>query len=192
MNNEFLLFPLFFLFLISFIGCEGPMGPEGPPGPEELPTSFEFEVDLLEENDFEFCQDIPARIEVFDSDVLLAYVLEGFIEEDGLEIWRQLPITEFNDRGTRLFDFDYTLVDVCIFLDANYSLDSSDEFENVLIRAVHVPSVFLSPAQASAIKNAGSFRELESLLEVEIQIIKQRNSKERRSFYEPVDQLSGI
>ncbi|MEX1135895.1 MAG: hypothetical protein WEB89_03270 [Balneolales bacterium] len=169
MKKELLQFPLIFLFLISFTACEGGMGPEGPPGAEELPTSFEFEAELLAGNQFEFCHDIPGQIEVFDSDVILAYVLEDFIEDDNLDVWRQLPITEFNDRGTRLLDFDYTAVDVCTFVVANYRLDSSDEFDGILIRAVHVPAVFMSEKQAVSIKNAESFQELETLLEMEIQ-----------------------
>ncbi|MEX1122183.1 MAG: hypothetical protein WD491_00370 [Balneolales bacterium] len=145
------------------------MGPEGPPGPEELPTSFEFEAELVSQNQFEFCSNIPGQIEVFNADVILAYALEDYIEDDDLEVWRQIPITEFNDRGTLLFDFDYTLLDVCIFLVADYQLTNGDEFDRVLIRAVHVPSVFLSQEQSGNIKNAETFRDLETMLGVDIQ-----------------------
>lgn len=168
---------LVFVILVSYIACDGPRGaagprgPEGPPGPEVLPISFEYEVDLLEDQDFEYCRNIPGDIEVYESDVMLAYVLEDYLEDDDLAVWRQLPITEFNDRGTLLFDFDFTLVDICIFLDADYQLGAEDEFEQTLIRAVHVPAAILSQNKANDIKSAGTLKELESILEVNIKAI---------------------
>jgi len=150
------------------VGPEGPQGPQGPPGPEILPTSFEFNATLLPENEFEFFSDIPTDIEVLDSDVIIAFVLEDFIEQDDLEVWRQLPITEFNSRGTLLFDFDFTLVDVRIFLDANYNLSVSDGFEGVLIRAVHIPANFAAKMKTESLRNIQSPDELEQFLGVDI------------------------
>ncbi|MEX0929381.1 MAG: hypothetical protein WDZ53_08250 [Balneolales bacterium] len=174
--NEFsdksLLISLILISLAACTGERGPAGPAGPSGPEVLPISFEFEVDLLEEDGFEFCSDIPGQIEVYESDVMLAYVLEDFIEDEDLGVWRQLPVTEFNDRGTLLFDFDFTAVDVCIFLDANYPLEPDDEFEQVLIRAVHVPAVLVSQNMSASIKDSHYLWELESLLEMDIQGVK--------------------
>ncbi|MGF1669135.1 MAG: hypothetical protein ACFCU6_01700 [Balneolaceae bacterium] len=170
---------VFYLVLMLFIitGCSGdrgPVGPEGPPGPEILPISFEFEADLLIDNDFEFFSPIPDEIEVFDSDVMLAFVLEDFIEEDDLEVWRQLPITDFNNRGTRIFTFDFTLIDIRIFLDANYILDENDEFFGVLIRAVHVPADFIQGrAMSAAVESAGTLKELQDILGTEIKQLPQ-------------------
>jgi hypothetical protein len=145
-------------------GPVGPEGPQGPPGPEVIPTSFEFEADLLLSNGFEFFRDIPSQIEVFESDVMLAYVLEDI--DDGLEVWRKLPVTEFNSSGTLLLDFDFTFVDIRIFLDANYNLGFADQFEGLLIRAVHVPAAFLSNSVATvqSVKKAETIGELETIL----------------------------
>lgn len=162
---------LFFMILITSCGGRGPTGPEGPqgpPGPEILPASFEFNATLLQENDFEFFHDIPDEIEVLDTDVVLAFVLEDYIEEDDLEVWRQLPITEFNGKGTLLFDFDFTLADVRIFLDANYSLSNSDGYEDVLIRAVHIPADFAAKMNPDAFKDVQSPQDLERLLGINI------------------------
>jgi hypothetical protein len=144
---KFLLSAIAFFLLLTGCGEQGPVGPqglEGPAGPTILPTSFEFEVDLNQSNNFEFINGIPADIEVLTSDVMLAYVFEDYIEEDDLEVWRKLPLTEFNSNGTLLYDYDFTAIDIRIFLDANYTLGPSDQFENLLIRAVHVPSDFLN------------------------------------------------
>lgn len=161
--------------LLTSCGERGPVGPEGPPGPpgpEILPTSFEFPVDLLQSNGFEYYQGIPDQIEVFSSDMMLAYVLEDYIQEDDMDVWRQLPITDFTANGTRIFDYDFTLVDLRIFLDANYSLGPADEFEDVLMRAVHIPADFINAGNAKGIENSTTFEELEQILGMEIQGLK--------------------
>lgn len=163
---------LFMTVVLISCGDRGPVGPEGPPGPpgpEILPTSFEFNATLSPDNDFEYINSIPNEIDVFDSDVVIAFVLEDYIEQDDLEVWRQLPITEFNSKGTVLFDFDYTLIDVRVFLDANYFLTSSDGYQDVLIRAVHIPANFAAKMKTESLKNIQNPNDLEEFLGVEIQ-----------------------
>ena len=151
-------------------GCEagmvGPQGPEGPPGPDILPTSFEFEANLTHANGFEYFRDIPGQIDMLNSDVILVYILEDV--DNGLEVWRKLPLTEFNSRGTLLFDFDFTLADVRVFLDANYSLGLADEFRGLLMRAVHIPANYLNMNKMQSAKSAETFEELEVILGVEV------------------------
>lgn len=145
------IFILLTLFIAS-CGRRGPVGPEGPPGvpgPEVLPTAFEFNATLMPSNGFEFFESIPGQIDVFDSDVLLAFILEDYIPEDDLEVWRKLPITEFNSRGTLLIDYDFTLIDIRIFLDASYNLNITDGLDDVLIRAVHIPANFLGKVKSN-------------------------------------------
>ena len=156
------------------VGPEGPPGPQGPPGPEILPATFEFNATLLPSNGFEFYQDIPQSIEVLESDVVLAFVLEEYISEDDLEVWRQLPITDFNERGSVIFDFDFTLVDLRVFLYANYPLSFSDGYEDVLIRAVHIPANFAAKMKPESLKEVGHPDELEALLGVEFRKIVSR------------------
>jgi hypothetical protein len=153
------------------VGPEGPPGPQGPPGPEILPATFEFNATLLPSNGFEFYQDIPQSIEVLESDVVLAFVLEEYIPEDDLEVWRQLPITDFNERGSVIFDFDFTLVDLRVFLYANYPLSFSDGYEDVLIRAVHIPANFAAKMKPGALKKVDHPDDLEALLGVEFRKI---------------------
>lgn len=168
---KFLLSAISFFLLLTGcgergpVGPEGPRGPQGPAGPEILPTSFEFEVDLNEDNEFSFIQGIPSGIEVLNSDIMLAYVFEDYIEEDDLDVWRKLPLTEFNANGTLLYDYDFTRIDIRIFLDANYELGRSEEFGNLLIRAVHVPADFINSGKfkTKALK-AETFSELQQLL----------------------------
>ncbi len=151
------------------IGPEGPRGPQGPPGPEILPITFEFNANFTPNNGFEHFEDIPPQIEVFDSDVILLFILEDYIPEDDLEVWRKLPIIEFNNRGTLLFDYDFTFVDIRLFLDANYNLGINDSFQDILIRAVHVPSNFLAKTRSNdTLKDIKTFDEMEAYLGVPI------------------------
>jgi len=161
------------------VGPEGPRGPQGPAGPNILPVSFEFEADLLQSNGFEFFRDIPADIEVFESDVMLAYVLEDYIEEEDLEVWRKLPLTEFNRRGTVILDFDFTVADIRIFQHANYNMDAADQFEGLLIRAVHVPADFMNTAKVNQLTNAETYAEMESVIGSSIEPVKLHEARFR-------------
>ena len=168
----------FLLLFFAMVSCgergpTGPEGPPGPPGPEILPVAFEFNATINQQNGFEFFQEIPSQIDVFEQDVMLVFVLEDYIPEDDLEVWRKLPITEFNSRGTLLFDYDFTVIDVRLFLDANYNLGSNDGFEDVLIRAVHIPADFMAKMKGTnTIKDAESIEVLEQLLGVDIRRLK--------------------
>jgi len=167
-----------YLLLIPFIlltacrgerGLTGPEGPQGPAGPSILPTSIEFFADLTIDNDFEVFESIPDEVEVLLSDVMLAYVLEDYLEEDDLEVWRQLPVTDFTANGTRLINFDFTEIDIRIYLDADYELGEIDEFFDLMFRAVHIPSDFLQKVSTSDLEATSSPYELEQLLDVKIE-----------------------
>jgi hypothetical protein len=172
---KFLLSVITLFLLLTGCGEQGPVGPQGPQGPAGpsiLPTAFEFNVDLNEENLFSFTQAIPSGIEVLISDVMLVYVFEEYIEEDDLEVWRKLPLTEFNSNGTLLYDYDFTVIDVRVFLEANYPLGPGDEFEDLLIRAVHVPADFINSGNLKAqAMEAETFGKLQQVLGTEIKTV---------------------
>ncbi|WP_340106028.1 hypothetical protein [Rhodohalobacter sp. 8-1] len=174
---KFLLSAIAFFLLLNGCGDQGPVGPrgpEGPAGPSILPTSFEFEVDLNQSNDFSFVREIPSGIEVLNQDVMLVYVFEDYIEEDNLDVWRKLPLTEFNANGTLLYDFDFTRVDVRVFLEANYMLGPADEFQGLLIRAVHIPADFLNTGNfKTQALDAETFGELQQMLGSDIRKLNQ-------------------
>lgn len=169
---------VFISMMLVFTSCGergpvGPEGPQGPPGPEILPTAFEFNANMRPSNNFEFYQSIPNQIEVFEQDVLLAFILEDYIPEDDLEVWRKLPITEFNSRGTQLIDYDFTLIDIRIFMDANYGLNNTDTLDDVLIRTVHIPANFMAKmVSGRTFKDAETFEELEEMMGRNINVIK--------------------
>jgi len=126
---------LFLLLAISttliFTSCEGPSGPPGPPGLDgdiylgqvfEVTTDFQYFADTgLQESLINF----PSSIVVYESDVVLVYLLEGVTNGD-IDIWSQLPQTFFtinNDPNkTLIYSFDHTFLDVNLFLYGNFDL----------------------------------------------------------------------
>ncbi|MCF6306891.1 MAG: collagen-like protein [Flavobacteriaceae bacterium] len=122
MKNLFLLLAISFTFLIS--SCEGPPGPPGPPGDSLLGQVFEANVTFTIGNDFRRKVDFPNDLIVYESDVVLVYLLEDVV--NGFDVWSQLPQIYFLNQGTLLYTFEHTFVDVDIFLDANFNLNSLD------------------------------------------------------------------
>lgn len=123
MKNLFLLLAL--STTIIFSSCEGPTGPpgpQGPPGYDNLGQVFEANITFTEGNNYGRLITFPSGIEVYESDVVLVYLLEDVI--DGIDVWSQLPQTYFLPQGTLLYTFDHTFLDVNIFLDGNFNLNT--------------------------------------------------------------------
>ena len=141
MKKLFLL--LFLSTSISFISCEGP---QGPPGINILGQVFEVTVNLNQSNNFSKLVEFPLNVEVFESDVILVYLLEGTTpgNDGAIDIWSQLPQTYFLNQGTLLYSFDHTFLDVNLFLDGNFDLNTlGAEFtNNQTFRIAVVPSEF--------------------------------------------------
>ncbi|MEZ4875538.1 MAG: hypothetical protein R2793_08845 [Flavobacteriaceae bacterium] len=119
--KKILVFPMAVLALF-FISCEGPAGPPGQDGINILGQVFEVTLDFNADNNFEPVIDIPLSIEVYESDVVLAYRWEGTF--DGADIWTPLPATYFPTEGTLLYTFNHTFFDVKFFLDGNFDVST--------------------------------------------------------------------
>ncbi|MBL7473625.1 hypothetical protein [Robertkochia sediminum] len=144
------LFSLLALFSLVLISCEGDPGPPGPPGQDGLDgligTVFEYEVTFRELNTDVPVElfDFPGGVEVFDSDVVLAYVLIDVIE--GVDVWEPLPRTlYFNDGGILSYGFNYTAFDIQFFLDGNVNYPTLDVSytDNLIMRVAVVPAELL-------------------------------------------------
>ena len=144
------LTPLLSLVALVLIACsggsEGPPGApgaQGPPGEDGLiGTVFEVEVDFLAVNAWEALVEIPPEIEVFDTDVMVAYVLEEV--QDGVDVWEPLPQLLFFGTDTLLTGFSYTFQDVLFFLDGTVDPASLDpSFTTALVfRVAIIPADF--------------------------------------------------
>ena len=143
---------LFLLFsIVLFMSCEGPQGPpgfdgfdgfDGADGADGLIGSiFEVEADFTPDG-YEYSVDIPASIEVFDTDIVMAYVLTEVL--DGVDIWEPLPQTLFFGNEILLYGYDYTFSDVRFFLDGTIDLNSLETLytDNIVFRVAVIPAAF--------------------------------------------------
>ncbi len=137
---------LFLLLAIStsiiFTSCEGPSGPPGPQGDTLLGLVFEATINFNEANSYSRLVTFPSNIVVYESDVVLVYLLEDVV--NGYDVWSQLPQTYFLNQGTLLYTFDHTLLDVNIFLDANFDLYTLNPTytDNQIFRIAIIPAEY--------------------------------------------------
>lgn len=152
------------IFSLALVACfiltscssddRGPRGPEGPPGPPGddglIGTVFEVDGDFNAGNDYSLFRTYSdfTDVEVFETDVVQVYLHVGQdTEVDGapLDIWRALPQTYYEGEGSVIYNYDYTFLDINIFLDSNLDLASlGPEFtDNQIFRVAIIPaSVF--------------------------------------------------
>jgi hypothetical protein len=158
-KNTFLkLWNLVLLISVALlISCEGPVGPMGPEGPigaagqdgldgdSFLGTVFEIQGDFTSENDFSLWFEFPESTVVYESDVVLVYILWEQTTTTGdevLDVWRLLPQTVFLDEGVLQYNYDFTYVDVLIFLEGTIDLNTllPAEAEDQIFRIVILPA----------------------------------------------------
>ncbi len=133
--------------LILFNACTGDIGPQGPAGFDGIDGAdgligsiFEVEVTFTEADGYEFFTDIPTSIDVFDTDIVIAYILSGV--DNGVDIWEPLPQTLFFDNGILLYGYDYTLNDVSFFIDGTIDPTTLDALftDNIVFRVAVIPA----------------------------------------------------
>ena len=115
------------ILLLLITACEGDRGPQGPPGTNILGQVFEVTVDFSPANNYQVLVEFPQDIEVFESDVVMVYLLETQISDSTgpIDVWTPLPQSFFFDNGSELvYNFNHTFLDVSLFLDGNTNLDT--------------------------------------------------------------------
>ncbi|WP_224490644.1 hypothetical protein [Robertkochia flava] len=171
------LFSLLALSLVLFTSCEGDPGPPGPPGIDGadglIGTVFEYNVTFTQLNEdvpfetFEF----PSNLEVFDSDVVLAYVLVDVI--DGTDVWEPLPRTlYFNDGGILSYGFNHTFFDIQFFMDGNvdYTLLDPQYTDNLIMRVAVLPADLLGDINTNNINEVMSVSKMLTNTDMDIVI----------------------
>ncbi len=163
------LFALLFVSSLLFVSCVSEPGPPGPPGPSGedginiLGQVFEAEVDFLAVNGFEELIPFPSNIEVFDTDVVVAYILTDVV--DGLDVWEPLPQTLFFGSEILLYGFNYTVGDILFFLDGTVNFNNlSDDFtQNIIFRVAILPADMAEDVNISSMESvmkAMQYREI--------------------------------
>ena len=137
------------------VGPAGPMGPQGDDGPigpkGDSGFVFEFEQVNFTEPDYEVFLPYPDDFESLSSDVALVYFLWDVVEVDGVdtEVWRQIPQTILTDDGMLQYNFDFTMVDVRLFMAAEFDLAllGAADTDDWIVRVVIVPGDFWNSAR---------------------------------------------
>jgi hypothetical protein len=134
------------------VGPEGPMGQQGEKG--ESGYVFEFENVTFSSPEYEVILPFPDNFESLSSDVVLAYMLWDVVEIDGkdTDVWRQLPQTILTEQGMLQYNFDFTTLDVRLFMDAEFDLDELGviDTDDWVVRLVVVPGDFWDSSRISS------------------------------------------
>jgi hypothetical protein len=179
MKNITLVFSA--LLSLIILSCEGPVGPPGPPGFDGvdgvdgvniLGQVLEIEGTFDAGNDYSIFYEFPTTVEVFESDVVLVYLLWD-VDVDGngepLDIWRLLPQTRILNQGLLQYNYDFTFLDVLLFLESDFDLGtlSPGDTDNQVFRIAIVPAEF---AQSSKMDTSNIEEVMSSLNVREIDI----------------------
>lgn len=140
--------------------CEGPQGPpgfdgldgldgrDGQDGVNILGQVIEIEGTFAAENEYAIFFEFPQTVEVFESDVVLVYLLWEQVDDpdggDPIDVWRLLPQTRILDQGLLQYNFDHTFRDVNIFLESDFDLSTlqAGDTDNQVFRIAVVPTEF--------------------------------------------------
>jgi RNAse (barnase) inhibitor barstar len=154
------------LFTSVFIlSCEGPMGPPGEDGDALIGSIFEMEGDFNASNEYELFFDFPQNFEIYDTDVVLVYLLWDVVNVNGknTDVWRLMPQTivfkdiypNYTETDVLQYNFDYTVNDVRIFLET--TMQFSDllpaETQDQVFRIAVVPADFIASKKAAEISD---------------------------------------
>lgn len=130
--------------VLALASCKGDRGPQGPSGGSVLGKVFEVKVDFTPQNNYNHTFKFPKGVVVYESDVLLVYLLEEVTGND-VDVWTPLPQTYFDKNlGTMIYSFNHSFLDVKLFLDADFPLNQlSPQFtKDQVFRIAIVPMEF--------------------------------------------------
>jgi hypothetical protein len=133
-------------------GPEGPQGPQGEKGDSGF--VFEWEEVSFTSPDYEVFLPFPDDFETLSSDVALVYFLWEVVDIDGVstEVWRQIPQTILTENGLLQYNFDFSMVDIRLFLEAEFdmSLLGAIDTDDWVVRVVVVPGDFWNSARVNS------------------------------------------
>jgi hypothetical protein len=132
------------------------MGPPGEDGTSLLGTVFEMEGDFIPSNNYELFFDFPQTFEIYDTDVVLVYILWDVVTLNGkqIDVWRLMPQTimlkkvypNYTETDILQYNFDYTINDVRIFLETTMPMSEllPAETQDQVFRIAVLPADFVA------------------------------------------------
>lgn len=106
-----------------------------------LGTVFETTGSFNAGNNYTLYYEFPSNFSVYDGDVVMVYILWDQTDEE-LDVWRPLPQSIFLTDGSFQYNFDYTLYDVQIYVEANFDRSelASADLQNQTFRIAVIPA----------------------------------------------------
>lgn len=157
-------------------GLNGRDGVDGEDGVNILGQVVDIQGSFNASNDYGILYEFPQSIEVFETDVVLVYLLWDQTEDsDGIpvDIWRLMPQTRILDQGFLQYNYDHTFLDVNLFLEADFDLGTlpSGDTDDQIFRIAIIPA---EQAQGSRFdrSNVDAVMQLLGVQEKDIQRIK--------------------
>jgi hypothetical protein len=129
----------------GFDGFDGIDGIDGQDGINILGKVIDIEGDFTAADDYTILYEFPNTIEVFETDVVLVYILFDQTEDsngEAVDIWRLMPQTLILNQGLLQYNFDHSFLDVSIFLDADFDLATllPGDTDNQVFRIAVLPA----------------------------------------------------
>ena len=149
------------LFLLVLTACEGPVGPpgldgldglDGQDGVNILGTVIDIQGTFEASNDYALLYEFPQSVEVFETDIVLVYLLwDQTVDSNNepVDIWRLLPQTRILNQGLLQYNFDHTFLDVSLFLEADFDLGTlpAGDTDDQVFRIAVIPAEASSNAR---------------------------------------------
>src|SRR5690606_11820354 len=91
----------------------------------EIGKVIDIEGSFTPGNEYSIVYNFPQSIEVFETDVVLVYILWEQLANGNnapIDVWRLLPQTRLLNQGTLIYNYDHTFLDVSVFLEADFNL----------------------------------------------------------------------
>lgn len=150
------------LFIIS--SCRGPRGFDGTDGRDGIDgesfmgSLFEIIGTFDNSNDYSLYFDFSEQIKVYETDIILVYILWKVIineNNEEIDVWKMLPQVRFLEKGVLKYDFDYTHRDIQIYLegDINFNDLERGDVEDQLFRIAVLPADFLKSSEKNGDEN---------------------------------------
>lgn len=145
--NTILAAGLFTLFTACVFETSSPVHDGSNADGSLMGSVFEIKGDFKPSNDFSLLYTFPSFFKVYDSDIVLVYILWDQVKDQygkDQDVWRLLPQTVVLDEGILQYNFDYTLKDVNIFLGGSIDLNTllPAEALDQVFRIVVLPADF--------------------------------------------------
>ncbi len=157
-------------------GLNGLDGLNGVDAVNILGKVIDIEGDFTAQDDYKIFFEFPQTIEVFETDVVLVYILFDQTEDSNgevVDIWRLLPQTLILPQGLLQYNYDHTFLDVNIFLDADFDLGTlqTGDTDNQVFRIAVIPAETTGKSSVDKSNIDAVMRSLE-VVEKDIQKIK--------------------